>query len=427
MHIFFSAIGGTAIGPLALIAKQAGYQVSGSDKQDSDYIKYLRSHGIDNIHIGQSKEQIDQVNSKNPIDWYVYSSAVAIENPNSPEFQFVKEKHIKSTKRDQLLNHIIKEKNLKLIAIAGTHGKTTTTAMTIWVLKQLKIPVSYSVGAKIGFGEMGEFNPDAKYFVYEADEFDRNFLNFKPHISIISGIDYDHPDIYPTRDEYYQAFRQFINQSSTTYIWKEDATKLNINPSDKLFVLNKENCASIAQRLPGKVNREDAQIVANALSRIEDSHDIKQLSDVLNEFPGVSRRFEKISQNIYSDYAHTPEKIRGAIQIAQELAGNNFVVVYEGLHNTRQHFIKQELKHLFDDAKITYIVPSYLAREDESLELLTPQKLAKHLANPDNAVPSELNDDLKTMISQHAKNGDLVLCLSAGGGGSLDEWLRREF
>lgn len=103
------------------------------------------------------------------------------------------------------------------------------------------------------------------------------------------------------------------------------------------------------------------------------------------------------------------------------------MVVYEGLHNTRQHFIKQELKHLFDDAKITYIVPSYLAREDESLELLTPQKLAKHLANPDNAVPSELNDDLKTMISQHAKNGDLVLCLSAGGGGSLDEWLRREF
>ena len=168
MHIFFSAIGGTAIGPLALIAKQAGYQVSGSDKQDSDYIKYLRSHGIDNINIGQSKDQIDQVNSKNPIDWYVYSSAVAIENPNSPEFQFVKEKHIKSTKRDQLLNHIIKEKNLKLIAIAGTHGKTTTTAMTIWVLKQLKIPVSYSVGAKIGFGEMGEFNPDAKYFVYEV-------------------------------------------------------------------------------------------------------------------------------------------------------------------------------------------------------------------------------------------------------------------
>lgn len=427
MHIFFSAIGGTAIGPLALIAKQAGYQVSGSDKQNSDYIKYLKKQGITDIYIGQTQEQISQDHTKNPIDWFVYSSAVAIENPNSPEFQFVKENHIKSTKRDELLNHIIQEKNLKLIAIAGTHGKTTTTSMVIWALKQLGAPVSYSVGAKISFGEMGEFSPDAKYFVYEADEFDRNFLSFKPYISIISGIDYDHPDIYPTRDEYYQAFVQFINQSATTFIWQEDATKLNVNPSKELFVLNKKDCADIAQKLPGKANREDAQIVASALSHLEDFHNVNQLSDVLNKFPGVSRRFEKISQNIYSDYAHTPEKIRGAIQIAQELAGNNFVVVYEGLHNTRQHFIKQELKHLFDDAKMVYIVPSYLAREDKSLELLTPQKIAKLLANPHKAIPSELNDSLKTSISKHAENGDLVLCLSAGGGGSLDEWLRQEY
>lgn len=427
MHIFFSAIGGTAIGPLALIAKQAGYQVSGSDKQDSDYIRYLKKQGITDIHIGQTQEQISQDHTKNPIDWFVYSSAVAIENPNSPEFQFVKEKRIKSTKRDELLNHIIQEKNLKLIAIAGTHGKTTTTSMVIWALKQLGIPVSYSVGAKIRFGEMGEFSPDAKYFVYEADEFDRNFLSFKPYISIISGIDYDHPDIYPTRNEYYQAFVQFINQSASTFIWQEDATKLNVNSSKGLFVLNKKDCADIAQKLPGKVNREDAQIVASALSYLEDFHNVNQLSDVLNKFPGVSRRFEKISQNIYSDYAHTPEKIRGAIQIAQELAGNNFVVVYEGLHNTRQHFIKQELKHLFDDVKMVYIVPSYLAREDKSLELLTPQKIAKLLANPDKAIPSELNDSLKNSISQHVNNGDLVLCLSAGGGGSLDEWLRQEY
>src|SRR5690349_19520697 len=128
MHIYFSGIGGTGLGPLALIAHQAGYTVSGSDKQDSQYIHYLKDHGISDIHIGQSKEQIEAVHAKQPIDWYVFSSAVAIEQPNAPELVFCRDNNIKHTKRDELLSTILVEKDLKLIAIAGTHGKTTTTA-----------------------------------------------------------------------------------------------------------------------------------------------------------------------------------------------------------------------------------------------------------------------------------------------------------
>ena len=85
MHIYFSGIGGTAIGPLALIAKQAGYEVSGSDKQDSQYIEYLRKHGIADIHIGQSQMQITAVHEAKPIDWFVYTSALPLENPDAPE------------------------------------------------------------------------------------------------------------------------------------------------------------------------------------------------------------------------------------------------------------------------------------------------------------------------------------------------------
>ena len=114
MHIFFSGIGGTAIGPLALIAKQAGYEVSGSDKQDSQYIEYLRKKGLTNIHIGQDKETISAVHDKNPIDWYVYSSAVAIENADAPELQFVTEQNIKHSKRDELLNQIITDKKFTM-------------------------------------------------------------------------------------------------------------------------------------------------------------------------------------------------------------------------------------------------------------------------------------------------------------------------
>src|SRR3989344_3166337 len=132
MHIYFSGIGGSGIGPLALIAKQAGYEVSGSDAQDSSYIKYLTSQGITDIHVGQSKEQITAVHTSNPIDWLVYSSALPKTNPNHPELVFAKQNGIRSSKRDELLNQIITDKQLKLIAVAGTHGKTTTTAMVKW-------------------------------------------------------------------------------------------------------------------------------------------------------------------------------------------------------------------------------------------------------------------------------------------------------
>ncbi len=108
----------------------------------------------------------------------MYSSALPKTNPHHPELIFCQENRIKTSKRDELLIKSSREKDLKLIAIAGTHGKTTTTAMTIWVLRLISIPASYSVGAKISFGDMGKFDPASEYFIYECDEFDRNFWPF---------------------------------------------------------------------------------------------------------------------------------------------------------------------------------------------------------------------------------------------------------
>lgn len=113
MHIYFSGIGGTGIGPLALIAKQAGYSVSGSDSRDSQYITYLRSKGLNNIQIGQTKEQMAAVHAAKPIDWVVYSSALPKENPEHPELSFAKDQGIKHTKRDEFLNYLLREKNQK--------------------------------------------------------------------------------------------------------------------------------------------------------------------------------------------------------------------------------------------------------------------------------------------------------------------------
>lgn len=423
MHVYFVGIGGAGIGPLAVVAKQAGYHVDGSDKQDSEYVQYLTSKGIV-VKIGQSTEAIAQIHAKNPIDWVVYSSAIPKENSNHPELLFAKENNIKSSKRDEFIAELLNKTGQKMIAIAGTHGKTTTTAMTVWLFKQLNIPVSYSVGAKLSFGEMGEFNPKAEYFVYEADEYDRNFLSFNPFLSIISGIGYDHPDIYPSKDEYNEAFREFIGKSKKTAIWQSDADLLSLSSSEAVLVVAEDNNLDKIS-LTGEVNRRNAYIALSALEWVGIANSDTALR-AINEFPSISRRFEKIAENIYSDYAHTPEKIKGAIQMAHEVS-DNIVVVYEGLHNTRQHFIQKELEDLFEGVDQLYIAPSYLAREDESLEMLTPKKLSKITLQPDNIEPVELDENLKNAITKHANSGDLVLCLSAGGGGSLDEWLRREF
>lgn len=428
MHIFFSGIGGTGIGPLALIAHEAGYIVSGSDKQQSGYIEYLRDHGIANITIGQTRSDIESAHARQPIDWFVYSSAVAIEQPNSPELAFCREQGIHMSTRAELLNEILASKKLQMLAIAGTHGKTTTSAMAVWLFKQLGLPVSYSFGAKTSFSDMGAYEAGSQYFVYEADEFARNFLEFYPKMSIVVGVDYDHPDIYPTRTAYEAAFHEFVDQSEHTIAWYHELNKLSNSEHESITLLHENDELLNKFTLIGAVNRQNALQVVTAVHKLTNAP-IDELVDHMNRFPGLSRRFEQLIPGLYSDYGHTPPKIAGAIQTAHEAAGDNVVVVYEGLHNTRQHFIKDELRDLFASSKHLYVVPSYLAREDESLALLSPADLIGLMSAPtqQKATPSQLDDTLARAIKQHLAAGDLVLCLSAGGGGSLDEWLRHTF
>jgi UDP-N-acetylmuramate--alanine ligase len=433
MHIFFSGIGGTAIGPLALIAKQAGFTVSGSDKQNSQYIEYLKKQGVTSIHIGQDAAGIAKVHGRMPIDWYVYSSAVAIENPDAPELVFCREQHIKSSKRDELLNYILGETGLKLLAVAGTHGKTTTTAMVVWLFKQLGVPISYSVGAKMSFGDMGQYDKKSLYFVYECDEFDRNFLAFTPYISSITGVTWDHHEIFPTREDYQQAFVEFISQSKHTILWQEDADYLNLTSSihgdERLHIEQTDNHHINDIKLLGLFNRLDAWLAICMVQKVTGTP-VQQLVDIVNKFPGLQRRMERIAPNLYSDYAHTPEKIRGAMSAAleqAELAGQKLVVVYEPLTNRRQHYMKDQYQNVFDGASTVYWVPSYLAREDPGQPVLTPAELITYLSNPGIGVASHLDKTLLEEITQHLADGDMVVAMSGGGGGSLDEWLRKHF
>ncbi len=428
MHIFFSGIGGGGVGPLALIAKQAGYDVSGSDAQESVNTQQLQKQGID-FYISQTAENIAAHHAKKPVDWFVFSSGIIRGNPNHPEIVFAKEHNIPFSLRDELLNKIIADQKLKLVGIAGTHGKSTTTAMTIWLFHELEVPIGHSVGAKIPFAPMGQLLPDSEYFVYECDEFDNNFLAFSPYLAVITGVAWDHHEIFPTQESYKKAYRQFISQSQHIFMWKEDAAHIELAETPALTLLDKSDGNVKSITLPGEFNRQDAWQAVLAVHRLTNTP-VDELVAIINRFPGLKQRMELIAPNLYSNYAHTPEKIKGGMLTALELAkdkNQNVIIVYEPLTNRRQHYIRDQYKDSFKGAKKLYWVPSYLAREDPNLPMLTPADLLPSITEPADKHSVELNDDLLETVKKHLADGDMVVAMGASGGGSLDEWLRAHF
>jgi UDP-N-acetylmuramate--alanine ligase len=426
MHIYFVGIGGAGIGPLALVASQAGYEVSGSDAKRSEYTDYLESKNI-TLTIEQNDTSADMtaIHEQKPIDWVIAVSAIIRLNPDEAHLSFARDNNIRITERDACLNEILTAKNLKMIATAGTHGKTTTTAMFVWAMKELGIPVSYSVGAKTSFADMGHYEPGSEYFVYECDEFHRNFLQFYPYLSVISGVTWDHHEVFPTRDDYKQAFRDYIGQTATTILWDNDAEYLGEEQTDSIYVLASDNADIASTQIAGLYNRRNAWLVINALHKVS-GRSIEDIQAILSRFPGCQRRMEELAPNIYTDYAHTPEKITGCLSVAAEIAkerDKKIAVVYEPLTNRRQHFMKDDYKDCFGPAAKVLWVPSYLAREDPDQTVLTPAELITHLSDPSIAEPRELSDGLWAEINNLAVD-NIVVCMSGGGGKSLDEWLR---
>ena len=410
MNIFFSGIGGVGIGALAQLAQDAGHTVIGSDTQESLMSAQLIERGIE-IDFKQSGHHLKKHHKETPIDWFVYTAALPEDHP---ELRAAKQLGIKSTKRDELLKEIIAEKDLQLVAVSGTHGKTTTTGMLIWAMQQLGVPVSYSIGTTISFGPSGKYEPGSRYFVYECDEFDRNFLEFNPHLSLITTIGYDHTDTYPSRDDYFEAFSKFLSQSDHSIGWRRDFAWLPNIPDEKLWQLQDDEAQPL--QIAGEHNRRNATLVLKALEYLELNHS----PDLVESFPGTNRRFEKLADNLYSDYGHHPTEIAATLQLASELS-DNVVLVYQPHQNTRQYEIKPLYRHAFEAADRTYWLPTYLSREDQSLPVLRPSELISDISPTSRIEIADLNDDLWEAIEQHRLVGHLVLCMGAG---SIDGWVR---
>ena len=305
------------------------------------------------------------------------------------------------------------------ILLAGTHGKTTTTGLMVWALRQLGEPVSYSVGTTLSFGPSGHYVPGSRYFVYECDEFDRNFLQFHPHLTLLTSVDYDHPDTYPTKQDYTDAFSRFLEQSEYTIMWQRDADAGVVPPRRRARVLEDEDVQQFT--LAGAHNRANATLVATACKQLRLGSP-EHIRAAINTFPGVQRRFERLGAGLYSDYGHHPVEIAATLQMARELS-DHVVLVYQPHQNVRQHEIRQQYTDCMERAEQIYWLPTYLSREDPALPILTPQQLTEQLTNRNSVHYAELDDALWHVIQTARAEGKLVLCMGAG---TIDGWVRQQ-
>lgn len=410
MKIYISGISGTGMGPLALMAKDAGMTVFGSDLSSGAITNELVSAGI-NLCLGEQDGSFLRTCVKNDgVDWFVHTSALPEDHP---ELMTAKKLKLKISKRDEFISFLIKKLKLKLVAVAGTHGKTTTSAMIVWGARQLGLPISYLIGTTLPFAEAGHYEPKSEYFVYEADEYDRNFLAYHPWLAVIPIVTYDHPDIYPTRQEYQDAFRQFEAQSEQIIHGDEIAADIT---------------------LAGEARRYDATLAVDALARMlppgrglkRFQNNRKKIVEAINTFPGVGRRFEQVAEGYYSDYAHHPEEVAATIEVAREEAERRglegVVAVYEPHQNTRQAELAADYAKSFTGVKKIYWLPTYLTRENPKQKILTPADFIAKLDNKKSAEVAELNDSLEAELKKWHDKGYLVLLMTAG---PADQWLRR--
>ncbi|MCD6400855.1 MAG: hypothetical protein J7L73_02895, partial [Anaerolineales bacterium] len=197
MHVHLIGIGGTGLSAIAKVLLERGFTVTGSDRVYSDLVKAVESVGAQ-VFIGHNSKNITGA------DFIVRSSAVPDDNV---EVLAAKKAGIPVHKRADFLHNLTKD--YKVIAVAGTHGKTTTTSMLAWMLTELHQDPSYIVGGVVNNLGTNAHAGKGTWFVIEADEYDRMFLGLKPDIAIITNIEHDHPDIFPEPTDFELAFRDF--------------------------------------------------------------------------------------------------------------------------------------------------------------------------------------------------------------------------
>lgn len=354
MRYFFIGIGGVSMSALAKLLKKDGHYVAGSDAVESSNTKELSALGI-TVYIGHESKNLEQEN----VNYLVLNGAIADDNP---ELLLAKQRKIKIIYRETLLAQIAQQYQ-NLVAIAGCHGKSSTTAMTglIFRLSGQRPTIHNGVQDNLYFG-------DRKWFISEACEFRKSFLKLKPHIAIITNVDADHLDCYRNLDEIKSCFSQFAGQSDILIKNAEDLNSIQLHGRQKTvtfglkvgdvhatnirlldgggysfeIVINPKVFGTFYSLPCFRIYVPGIHNVLNALGAITCGlvcHiDMISIQNSLARYRGIARRFEQFakigSTPIILDYAHHPREIATTIETAQNLY-HKYLLVFQPHTYTR--------------------------------------------------------------------------------------------
>ncbi|HWM55452.1 MAG TPA: Mur ligase domain-containing protein [Solirubrobacterales bacterium] len=310
-RLHFVGIGGAGMSGLAQVCRELGAEVTGSDRADSSYMERLRAAGLDPV-VGHDAANLPERAE------VVVSTAIGADNP---ELALAQERGLTVMHRGDLLAELCAEK--RLIAVAGTHGKTTTTAMLAWSLRAIGAGPAFFVGGEVpGLGESGAAANagwgDGEWVVAEADESDGSFGKLKPEIAIVTNIEMDHHSHWGSLVELRQAFERFSSSA-----------EISVMPTD--FDLDAPGPPDLSLAVPGAHNRLNARA---ALAAVEAAGlDVEAAAAALADFPGVHRRLElkgaRGGARIYDDYGHHPTEVRAALAALRELGPERLIAVFQ--------------------------------------------------------------------------------------------------
>lgn len=442
LNVFIIGIGGIGMSGIAEILLSIGYNVFGSDLSDSYNVKRLREMGA-TIEIGHRESNISD-----QLDLLIYSAAIPADNP---EMVKAKSLHIPIMRRAEIIAELMRLK--QGIAIAGTHGKTTTTSFVSTILHEAKLDPTCLVGGIVRFLKSNARVGEGNFILVEADESDGAFLSYNPVYSVVTNIDDDHIDHYGTIEEIEKSFLKFINNVA---FFGKCVINIDDQRIKKLYSGIKKPTVTISVHERGRDHEADyiakniqvdeehstfeivccggasfkAQVnlpgihnVYNALSSFALCREIgiepKIILEALKSFQGVGRRFERVfakeKKVVIDDYAHHPSEVANCLNTAKRAFKTRKVAaIFEPHRFTRTKQCWDQFLHCFNDVDKVYILPIYPASE-LPIAGISSENLVRDInkLHPDLAVA--VDDFEETMEDLLKKNDELaVICMGAG-------------
>jgi UDP-N-acetylmuramate--alanine ligase len=439
-------IGGAGLSAIARVLLELGAKVSGSDLAASQELQALAGDGAD-VFVGHSAKNV------NGADVLVVSSAVPEQNV---EIQAARAAGIPVLRRPAFLGQLMQGK--RGIAVAGTHGKTTTTAMIASILVQAGRDPTFIVGGVIeGLGTNARAG-GGQLFVIEADEYERTFLSLTPEIAVITNVEHDHPDCYPTVGECRAAFEAFAellpSEGLLAACWDDPVAREigerqvgrrrvaffglgegaawraeEIQPNfaggvDFLAVHQGETRGLVRLRLPGAHNASNAMAALAVADALEIPFRVSR--ETLTEFRGVNRRFELKGEAdgvvVIDDYAHHPTEIQATLAAARDrFPAARLWAVWQPHTYSRTRQLLAEFAESFGEADRVIVLPVYAARETDTLGV-SARDVADRMERVDVRTARCLEEAF-VWLGTEVQPGDVVLTLGAGDGNRVGEWL----